>query len=325
MITLPFKQNTLNYTMSQLERVKSSSGITHLHTIHGNYKGEYGKCQYCQLGLSLAHLEVWRTMIAKNIPRAWVLEDDVIFHDDFNNLFPKYWQQVPHDALMVWVGHSRTDVDFRCRMPGAPDRPEESEVQAGAGAPWMTHAVIITLEAALLLERSMSQVLAGNETEPNNPSQLRPEDIKIDYFIINVYEAHKQKRRWVKFSSTSAVPAKFGVHTWVARPECAMFATKESQQTPKLQCERDAPGSKSSSSSSWLSWQGRRMRKLQADSGKGGANMGLPVSGVGLAFQNLCKKSPEMLELWKNVEPGGAGSRAGVAAAVADALPATAS
>jgi hypothetical protein len=83
--------------------------------VHGHYEGQYGDCQKCQLGLSLAHLQIWRRMIAERIPRAWVFEDDVVFHQDFSTLFPVYWRQVPEDALVVWVGHSRIDYDFYCR------------------------------------------------------------------------------------------------------------------------------------------------------------------------------------------------------------------
>ena len=86
-----------------------------LQVVHGHYQGTYGDCQKCQLGLSLAHLQIWRQMIAAGIPRAFVFEDDVVFHQDFSTLFPQYWRQVPEDALVVWVGYSRTDQHFYCR------------------------------------------------------------------------------------------------------------------------------------------------------------------------------------------------------------------
>jgi hypothetical protein len=227
--------------------------------VHGHYEGQYGDCQKCQLGLSLAHLDIWRRMIAARTPRAWIFEDDVVFHQDFHLLFPKYWQQVPEDAVLVWVGYSRTDQSFYCRWVGGPPRPllhaalarspprgdaacaaasgrrqpmagrplgwrsldgllqsdacllrqaagsrcrhlarptasplasaapgrkpadadvtEPQEVQLGAGAPWMTHALVVTLAGARLLEREMSELLRGNESLPGAPSRLDPEKV----------------------------------------------------------------------------------------------------------------------------------------------------
>ena len=41
-----------------------------------------------QIGLSMAYLEIWRRMESQSISSAYVVEDDAIFHDDFDALFP---------------------------------------------------------------------------------------------------------------------------------------------------------------------------------------------------------------------------------------------
>ena len=43
---------------------------------------------WTQIGLSMAYLEIWRRMESQYIPSAYVVEDDAVFHDDFNTLFP---------------------------------------------------------------------------------------------------------------------------------------------------------------------------------------------------------------------------------------------
>ena len=41
-----------------------------------------------QLGLAVALLDIWNRMVQGNIPAAYVFEDDVLFHDQFEILFP---------------------------------------------------------------------------------------------------------------------------------------------------------------------------------------------------------------------------------------------
>ena len=141
--------------------------------------------------------------------------------------------------------------------------------------------------------------------------------VKIDWFMIKTYDAQplEQQRRWIKFSSTPRHPAKFGSHTWIGRPPCGNFAWRDA--LPRLQCERDAPTGGLSVLPQGAAGSGaaeqpavRRMggagraggiRAVEVP-GRGGGeeeDLGVPVSGVGLAYQNLCKEVPEKLEAWR--------------------------
>ena len=48
----------------------------------------YLPCCFMQLGLAVALLDIWNRMVQGNIPAAYVFEDDVLFHDQFEILFP---------------------------------------------------------------------------------------------------------------------------------------------------------------------------------------------------------------------------------------------
>jgi hypothetical protein len=148
--------------------------------------------------------------------------------------------------------------------------------------------------------------------------------VKIDWFMIKTYNAQprEQQRRWIKFSSTQRNPSKFGTHTWTGRPPCGNFAWKDSR--PRLHCEADAPKGSLQVLQQGPAAAGAAqvvMRRVGVGAvsdmiglaggaggttgndlevrGSPGEDLGVPVSGVGLAYQNLCKVRPELLEAWR--------------------------
>jgi hypothetical protein len=135
--------------------------------------------------------------------------------------------------------------------------------------------------------------------------------------MMKTYDAAppEQQRRWIKFSSTPRHPARFGSHAWTGRPPCGNFASKDAR--PRLQCERDAParglavlpqgpaaapGAAQQPALRRLGGGAAGVIRAAEGPGRGGGeqeDLGVPVSGVGLAYQNLCKVAPEMLEAWR--------------------------
>jgi len=56
------------------------------------------------LGVIMSNISIWQTIVEKQIPRTLILEDDVTFHPHFLDLFEKYWNSVPSDADIVFIG-----------------------------------------------------------------------------------------------------------------------------------------------------------------------------------------------------------------------------
>jgi glycosyl transferase family 25 len=85
---------------------KHSMAVIRFRAIDGNIHGvekENGASDG-DIGCTLSHLELVRELKANSIPYALVLEDDITFIDDFNNLFQQYLEEVPEDWDMIYLG-----------------------------------------------------------------------------------------------------------------------------------------------------------------------------------------------------------------------------
>lgn len=56
------------------------------------------------LGCSMSHLKVARLCKERGHKRVLVLEDDAVFHDDFNSLFTEYLPEVPENWDFLYLG-----------------------------------------------------------------------------------------------------------------------------------------------------------------------------------------------------------------------------
>lgn len=53
----------------------------------------------------LAHLNLWKHIIDNNIPYCTIFEDDTLFHSQWEELAPRYYQHTPKHADMIFMGH----------------------------------------------------------------------------------------------------------------------------------------------------------------------------------------------------------------------------
>ena len=60
-----------------------------------------------EIGCFLSHINIWKEAIKKNYEHILILEDDIIFTDNFKNNFNKYYNQVPNDWDIIHLGGSR--------------------------------------------------------------------------------------------------------------------------------------------------------------------------------------------------------------------------
>lgn len=84
-------------------------------------------------GCFLSHFNIWKEMIENNIPYSVILEDDVIFHPEWNKLAPIYFGNTPKDFDTLYFG---SQFEFN------------SKYHVDKGPVFCTHAMLITLNSA---------------------------------------------------------------------------------------------------------------------------------------------------------------------------------
>lgn len=91
-----------------------------------------------------SHIDLWKEMVEQKAPWSLILEDDAHFHPDFLTLFPRYWEQVPQSAKIIFVGH--------CFSRGG----ENGVAPVVAKCAYCAHAYMINWETAReLLEKTL--------------------------------------------------------------------------------------------------------------------------------------------------------------------------
>ncbi len=69
------------------------------------------------MGCTLSHLAVTKLARQRGYKSYCVLEDDCIFADNFSEVFPSYWAQVPDTFHMVYLGGSHEGVKLQNLAP----------------------------------------------------------------------------------------------------------------------------------------------------------------------------------------------------------------
>lgn len=82
---------------------------------------------------ALSHKKVTELAKEMNFPYYLVLEDDVLFRDNFNELFEKYWKEVPEYWDMVYFGANHNGTN----------PPKVSENIVKVNGSFTTHAMVI--------------------------------------------------------------------------------------------------------------------------------------------------------------------------------------
>lgn len=62
-----------------------------------------------QAGCADSHIRVWEHIRDNNMGWTLILEDDVVFHPNFKELFNYYWSKVPANAKIVYLGYGHED------------------------------------------------------------------------------------------------------------------------------------------------------------------------------------------------------------------------
>ena len=244
-----------------------------LQYIYGTYNiSEYavGNQMPMYLGLPLAHLQAWDDIVARNLPAAWIFEDDVLFHDDFDDLFPVYWGAVPADYEVVYVGHNPTAPEHlvACQEGRNTNRLfHEHPV-------YTTHAMVVSQAGAQRLRNAMHGLLDMAKRAKRQPAEVEiSSDLFLNY-VRNAFLPDADQHKWMAFDATVEHPASWGGVQWCRVPD--LFENYIEVKRGKRCCEECKV----------------------ADIRREFKNP-IPVVGTGLAYQHWCKRDPEALLRWR--------------------------
>jgi len=266
-------KNWTSYARHQIDSVRAATGINQVHTIYGDNNTKFGDLiakSDPQIGLSLAHLQVWETIVQRRLKAAWIFEDDVVFHTNFVDLFPTYWSEVPYNYQLVWLGHLPISGSMSCESPLSRRLFHQNFV-------WCTHAMIVSYEGAKFLARAMQGIINMAIKAERIPHFS---ELKIDLFIIHAgssFATAKDLKKWIIFDPTPTTLASWGGVSWCNTRD---FLNNYNQNGSC--CETCDIG------------------HVQRH-----AEQGVPLLGTGLAYQNLCKEDPWKLEEWNGSREAG--------------------
>ena len=176
-------QNIIRFpaiNMSSMKMISSSSRAT---TSTYTFNTELSKSEK---GCALSHILLWEYMILNDINIALVFEDDIIFHETFQNIFvDKYFPSIPSNSDIVYMGWQRTGLPKGENIYIDPS-PTIEEGFVIKRHPATTHAYIITLNGAKKLLKYISLDFNNNvyDTIDIMMAQLSLND-KINTFAFN--------------------------------------------------------------------------------------------------------------------------------------------
>eukprot|EP00966_Prymnesium_polylepis_P268829 6210195-Prymnesium_polylepis.1 len=294
---------------AELERVKAT--YERVEPVHVPGAALLPGCpaKHChQLGLVLAHLNVWLTMVERRLPWAIIFEQDVLFHDGFCALAPDYWRQLPDDWEMVYLG----------LLDRLPHRERNLSVQRLGRAPWTTHAYAIrlplarqlaSLQSYFLMRFNLSRDLWKRAEhllpwdaewasdvvrvyEPRSNATKAPRVVvssdaptapwaatvgiaKIDFFLntaFNHFLRSRDRARWLGFFTTAA-------HKPTLRGRALWPWTGRGLIDDSGVCGNRLTNGRRGASGICSLWSAPRCHSL-----------GLPIMAEGLVFQHLCKE-----------------------------------
>ena len=198
-------------TAHALEQVQRHLNITDVEFIYGpadlrdeDFGCSPGESANCRAGVGWGAFEMWKAIAADGLASAFVMDDDVLFHDDMRALLPLYWSQVPATFEIVYFGSLP-----QWLMAGTATK-DEALVRFGT-APFAHHCYILTKASALRFANLYAEMfrMRGRREDPGPPEisymDMFGDTFANTYAIRTTFDAHN----WVSFENTAALPAKW--------------------------------------------------------------------------------------------------------------------
>jgi GR25 family glycosyltransferase involved in LPS biosynthesis len=122
-------------------------------------------------GTLLSHMSLWKHFMTKEIAYGIVIEDDVIFHKDWDTLAPEYYTNTPNDYDMVYMGH-----------------------HCGCGKPYQILRVPVFCTQAMIVSLNGATTLYNRFL--NEPNGVRTIDCLINTFMTQALVQNKPFCNW---------------------------------------------------------------------------------------------------------------------------------
>ena len=87
------------------------------------------------------HVHALQHIVEQGLERALIVECDVLFHDNFQEMFPEFWRQVPSDFDIVYVGFGYPIKELVSSL-------KKPTAQIWSGAFWCCHCMIVSRAGA---------------------------------------------------------------------------------------------------------------------------------------------------------------------------------
>jgi len=184
---------------NELERVGLwNSNVIEMPSIYpdlGKYPGGTNPSWLHGFGALLTHVSIWEEILIRNLPYAIVLEDDLILHDKFVDLFGVYCQFIEYDFLYCNLGGIFLE-----------SHPLTQEDIVKRNAFSLVTNYLISYEGAYKL-------LSEFENMKRLPiyTQLKYEETYGDQFVMKVYQRSPEsiKNKFYVMTSSPEIPAEY--------------------------------------------------------------------------------------------------------------------
>ena len=84
---------------------KKNINIHFINAIDGNLLEKKGNLSMNHIACSMSHLKAWDYVMENNIENFIILEDDVVFKDNFLKKTDEYLQNIPKDWSFIYFGY----------------------------------------------------------------------------------------------------------------------------------------------------------------------------------------------------------------------------
>lgn len=74
-------------------------------------------CSKGNIGCNLSMLKVFLNIVKKKIPIATIFEDDILFHNDWDTLAPKFYENTPKNFDIIYMGNQIDECKFSNNVP----------------------------------------------------------------------------------------------------------------------------------------------------------------------------------------------------------------
>ena len=164
---------------------------------HDNLKNR--KMTVNEIGCALSHYKIWETIVTEKIGKALILEDDVVFLENFNEEY-KNIQNIPFNYDICFLGRNKLNMIYNLG--------EEFEINDSLVIPkysYNTQSYILTYEGACKLINT------------NFINHLLPVDEFLPIMYDNDYPHVNYKKYFQKFKRIRAIALKKCITSQVAK------------------------------------------------------------------------------------------------------------